>query len=58
MADIKLKETKKGTIKTLNKSVVGTQKVKNNIISTKEKVLENTEKEDNNNGNIYAVNKV
>ena len=32
MADIKVKESKKGTIKTLNKAFVGTQKKKINQI--------------------------
>ena len=30
MSDIKLKESRKRTIKTINKSIVGTQKIKNN----------------------------
>ena len=29
MADIKVKQSKKGTIKSLNKAVVGTEKIKN-----------------------------
>ena len=38
MADIKLRETKKGTIKTLNKSVVGLQKMKSELVQAKEKI--------------------
>ena len=58
MADIKVKESKKGTIKTINKAIVGTQKIKNRVSEAKEKVRENTEKEENTSGTTYAVNKV
>lgn len=58
MADIKVKESKKDTIKTINKAIVGTQKIKNRVSEAKEKVRENTEKEENTSGITYAVNKV
>ena len=38
MADIKTKDSKPKTIKTLNKAVVGTQNIKDNLVSTKEKI--------------------
>ena len=41
MADIKLRERKKGTIKTIKKDL---SKVKNNIISVKDKTKDNYEK--------------
>jgi hypothetical protein len=58
VVDIKIKESKKGTIKSLNKAVVGTEKIKNRITDTKEKVNENTSQEKNTSGTNYAVNKV
>lgn len=57
MPSIKIKENKKATIKTINKSIVNTQKMKDNLIQVKEKTKgtnENefkTEKE-------YAIDKV
>ena len=48
MANIKVKESKKGTVKTLNKAVIGTEKMKNRIVETKEKINEtNQNSEDN-----------
>ena len=32
MADIKVKESKKGTVKTINKAVVGTEKMKDRLV--------------------------
>lgn len=58
MADIKVKETKKGTIKTLDKATVGTQKIKNRIVETKEKINEQTTQEENRAGTNYAIDKV
>ena len=43
MADIKTKDSKSKTIKTLNKAVVGTQNIKDNLVSTKEKINDNTQ---------------
>ena len=40
MADIKIKEKKKGTVKTLNKAIVNTEKVKDKSIQMKNKVSE------------------
>ena len=57
MADIKVKQSKKGTIKTFDKTTVNLQKLKNNIISTKEKTKEAYEN-DNNSGTEYAINKI
>ena len=47
MADIKLRETKKETIKTLNKSVVGLQKMKSELVQAKEKIQDIGKQEDN-----------
>ena len=58
MADIKVKETKKGTIKTLDKATVGTQKIKNRIVETKERINEQTTQEENRVGTNYAIDKV
>lgn len=58
MADIKVKQSKKGTIKSLNKAVVGTEKIKNRIVETKEKVTKQTSQEENISGTNYAVNKI
>lgn len=56
MADIKLRETKKGTIKTLNKSVVGLQKMKSELVQAKEKIQDIGKQEDN--ANDYATGRV
>lgn len=58
MADIKVKESKKGTIKTLNKAVVGTEKIKNGVVQTKDKIKEETMQEENTSGTNYAIDKV
>ena len=56
LADIKLRETKKGTIKTLNKSVVGLQKMKSELVQAKEKIQDIGKQEDN--ANDYATGQV
>ena len=56
MADIKLRETKKGTIKTLNKSVVGLQKMKSELVHAKERIQDIGKQEDN--ANDYATGRV
>ena len=59
MADIKTNDSKPKTIKTLNKAVVGTQNIKDNIVSTKEKINENIPNKDNNENNIeYGSNTI
>lgn len=58
MADIKVKESKKGTIKTLNKAVVGTQRIKNEIVQTKEKIGEETMQEENTSNINYAMDRI
>ena len=57
MADIKTKSSKKGTIKTINKQLVGMQRVKDRLVETKEKIQENTEQAEDN-GTNYAINKI
>jgi len=57
MADIKVKQSKKGTIKTLNKNVIKVQKIKDNLVSAKEKTKETYEK-DYNSGTDYATNRI
>ena len=57
MADIKIKEKKKGTVKTLNKAIVNTEKVKDKSIQMKNKVSE-AYKETNENGTNYAINRI
>lgn len=47
MADIKVKEVGKKTIKTLNKSVIASERLKDTIVHTKEKA-ENTQSKDGN----------
>ena len=58
MADIKTKDSKPKTIKALNKAVVGTQKIKDNIVSTKEKINNNTPTNNENNSMEYGSNKI
>lgn len=58
MIDIKIKESKKGTIKTLNKTVVETQKFKSRLIETKEKINENIQEDEKISGTNYAINKI
>lgn len=57
MPDIKKKQEIKKTIKTLNKSVVATQKAKDNIVNVKNKSENGTNKEERN-ANEYATNKI
>ena len=57
MADIKIKEKKKETVKTLNKAIVNTEKVKDKSIQMKNKVSE-TYEETNENGTNYAINRI
>lgn len=56
MADIKTKI--KGTIKTIDKAVVQTEKFKNNIITAKEKINEYSSEEANQNPESFATTKV
>lgn len=59
MTNIKTKDLKPKTIKTLNKAVVGTQNIKDNIVSTKEKINENTPNKDSQENSIdYGSNKI
>lgn len=58
MADIKTKDSKPKTIKTLNKAVVGTQNIKDNIVSTKEKINENTPNNNDENNIEYGSNTI
>ena len=57
MADIKVKESKKGTIKTINKAVVGTQKIKNNVLDKNKEITENNRQEENISATEYAIEK-
>lgn len=57
MADIKTKEVIKGTIKTIDKSVIATQRTKDHIVSVKQK-SENTTNPQETNANDYASNKI
>ncbi len=56
MADIKTKV--KGTIKTIDKAVVQTEKFKNNLITAKEKINEYSSEEANENPENFATTKV
>lgn len=56
MADIKVRDIAKKGIKTINKGVVATQKLKDNIVEVKEKTNSATQKEDN--INEYGSNKI
>ena len=56
MPEIKVKPS--GTIKKLDKDVVQLQKLKNNIVTTKEKINELTINEQNNSAEDYAGTKV
>lgn len=58
MPDIKIKVKPQATIKNIDKSIVGVQKIKNNLITTKEKINEITIDDDNNSGEEYAGRKV
>lgn len=57
MADIKTKQSKKGTIKTLDKDVIQVQKFKDKLISTKDKTKE-TYENNYNSGTEYAINEI
>lgn len=57
MANIKTKDTKKGTIKTIDKASIATQKIKQFYVATKEKA-ENVAKTDGNSPEEYASNRV
>ena len=57
MADIKTKDTRKGTIKTINKASVATQRMKQTYIASKEKA-ENAVKTDSNSPEEYADEKI
>ena len=56
MPEIKTKN--KGTIKTLDKEVVQLQKLKNNLVTTKEKINEFTTNEQNDTAENYASTKI
>ena len=58
MADIKIKVKPQISIKNIEKSVIGIQKIKNNIVTTKEKINELTINEQNNSAEDYAGTKV
>ena len=58
MADIKTKDSKPKTIKTLNKAVVGTQNIKDNLVSTKEKINDNTQNKNEENNIEYGSNQI
>lgn len=58
MPDIKIKVKPQATIKNIDKRIVGVQKIKNNLITTKEKINEITIDDDNNSGEEYAGRKV
>lgn len=57
MADIKTKQSKKGTIKTLDKNVIQVQKFKDKLISAKDKTKE-TYENNYNSGTEYAINEI
>ena len=57
MADIKVKENKKGTIKTINKTVVGTQKIKNNVLDKNKQITRTDGQEENISATEYAIKK-
>lgn len=56
MADIKVRDVAKKGIKTLNKEIVATEKLKDNIVEVKEKTNQATTKEEN--INEYGSNKI
>lgn len=58
MSDIKIKVKPQATIKNIDKSIVGVQKIKNNLVTTKEKINEITIDDNNNSGEEYAGRKV
>ena len=58
MSEIKVKIKPQETIKKIDKSIVGVQKVKNNLVTTKERINELTIDDDNNSGEEYAGRKI
>ena len=54
MNDIKIKQNKKGSIKTIDKRLLNKQKIKENIIEIKDK----KENDEENNSTNYAINKI
>ena len=58
MPDTKIKVKSKGVVKSLDRSIVGVQKFKDNIITTKEKINEITIDDENNSGEEYASRKI
>ena len=56
MSEIKIKP--KETIRKLDKNIVGVEKIKNNLITTKERINEITMDDDNNSGEEYAGRKI
>lgn len=54
MADIKLKENQRGTIKTLNKAVIVTERTKENILKSRDLIQESNE----DGAEVYASDKV
>lgn len=57
MSNIKTREVVKGTIKTIDKTVVATQKTKDNLVNLKQK-SENTTNTEERNINEYAINRI
>ena len=58
MSELKIKVKPQETIKKIDKNIVGVQKIKNNLITTKEKINELTIDDENNSGEEYAGRKV
>lgn len=58
MKEIKKKEKIKGTIKTLDKGKIATDKAKSNIVSIKERGENSYGNTNENNANEYAVNRI
>lgn len=58
MADIKVKQDRKGTIKTINKTIVNTEKMKDKLVQAKDKTKETYQEETRDSGTDYAINKI
>lgn len=58
MADIKTKNRELGTIKTLDKALIYTQRMKNNLVNAKENTEELYENKSGENETAYATNKI
>lgn len=58
MPNTKIKEKPRGTIKKIEKNIVGLEKIKNHLITTKEKIHENTNRYENDSAENYAEGKV